>query len=185
MTTPQALLSSESTEWYTPPHVIAAVRQVLGRIELDPASCDAAQITVQATRFFTLEDDGLTQHWFGAVFLNPPYGKTRGKSNQAIWTEYLIDQYERGTTTEAIALVNAVPGEKWFQALWDYPICFTRRMKFVPPPGSARKNSPTHGSALVYFGRHPDRFQAVFEQLGTVVERRRSTSDLLRALGRG
>jgi hypothetical protein len=34
---------SASAEWFTPPQYIQAVREVLGRIDLDPASCEAAK----------------------------------------------------------------------------------------------------------------------------------------------
>src|SRR5262245_13067731 len=39
-------------EWYTPPQYIAAARAVLGAIDLDPASSEIAQTTVQAGAFF-------------------------------------------------------------------------------------------------------------------------------------
>jgi hypothetical protein len=40
----QLLNSSASAEWFTPPHYIKAVREVLGRIDLDPASCEAENL---------------------------------------------------------------------------------------------------------------------------------------------
>ncbi|SRR6266704_2774338 len=44
----------ESAEWYTPLPYLAAVREVLGTIELDPASCTEANDTVQAVRFLVI-----------------------------------------------------------------------------------------------------------------------------------
>jgi hypothetical protein len=38
-------------EWYTPVKYIEAARRVLGNIDLDPASCEAAQTTVRARQF--------------------------------------------------------------------------------------------------------------------------------------
>jgi hypothetical protein len=72
---PLSTLEQTSTgdyEWYTPREVLALVRQVLGVIAVDPASCATAQATMQARTFYTLADDGLRQPWTGTVFLNPP-----------------------------------------------------------------------------------------------------------------
>src|SRR4051794_31827362 len=62
-------------EYYTPDPYLDAVREVLGAIDLDPASCPEAQGTVRAARIYTAEDDGLVLPWFGRVFVNPPYAR--------------------------------------------------------------------------------------------------------------
>jgi hypothetical protein len=64
------LRTSVSHEWHTEAPIVAAARQVLGGIDLDPASCAEAQETVRAARFFTKEQDGLTRPWAGRVFMN-------------------------------------------------------------------------------------------------------------------
>ncbi len=57
-------------EWYTPAWVMKLVRQVMGSITLDPASCAAAQEVVQADVFFTVKEDGLSRSWFGNAWLS-------------------------------------------------------------------------------------------------------------------
>jgi ParB family chromosome partitioning protein len=60
-------------EWYSPPGVVEAARHAMGAIDLDPASCEAANEIVRATTFFTIRDDGLKLPWHGRIWLNPPY----------------------------------------------------------------------------------------------------------------
>ena len=68
--------SSESNEHYTPIEVVEAARRVVQNFDLDPASCETANRTVLARRFFTSEDNGYRKAWHGRVFLNPPGGKS-------------------------------------------------------------------------------------------------------------
>jgi hypothetical protein len=164
----QNIHSSMSNEWFTPAENIEAARTVLGAIDLDPASCELADRTVRATHYFTAQDDGLTQPWYGRVFLNPPYGKVSGKSSQDIWSRKIIDEFHSGRVHAAILLVNACIGDRWFNRLWDYPLCFVdRRIRFDSPNG--HKSSPTKGNCFVYFGDHVQHFHTVFSKHGTVV----------------
>ena len=66
--------SSVSNEWGTPLNVIELARQVMGSIDLDPASTEAFNQNVRATRHYTAGQDGLAQPWYGNVFCNPPGG---------------------------------------------------------------------------------------------------------------
>jgi hypothetical protein len=166
----QRINLSTNNEWYTPGVFLEAVRQVLGQIDLDPASCAFANQVVQATRYYTQEDDGLHQPWFGKVWMNPPYGREEGErdSNQARWTRRLLDAYHAGDVTEAIMLVNAVPGNRWFVPLKDYPICFPDgRIRFYNEATEA--GQPTHSNAFVYLGPNIATFDRVFSSFGAVM----------------
>jgi ParB family chromosome partitioning protein len=163
----QLIHSSESKEWYTPRRYIEAVRLVMGGIDLDPASCAEANTIVNATQYHDLSKNGLSLNWYGRVFLNPPYGKTKNKSNQEIWSAYLLEQYRQRNVTEAILLVNAVTDRRWFQKLWAYPVCFTNhRIKFISPNG--KFNQPTHGNCFVYLGGQGQKFTEVFSKFGVI-----------------
>lgn len=170
--TPPALQMSESNEWYTPSTYINLARQLMGGIDTDPASCEFANRVVQAATYYTQETNGLDKAWYGRVWLNPPYGRDSGDSNQDIWSARLLEQYRAGITTEAVLLVNAVTDRKWFQPLWDFPICFTNhRIRFYDLNGES--GQPTHGNALVYLGPQVERFMELFntENMGVVVRR--------------
>jgi phage N-6-adenine-methyltransferase len=159
--------SSESFEWYTPVVVVEAAREVLGGIDIDPASCAMANETVMAARYFTADDDGLKHDWPGRVWLNPPYGGGRAGA----FVEQLLGQVEKRITTSSIVLLSGNSTDTgWFRPLFDFPICFAGRIDFIAPGGEAN-SSPPHGSVCVYVGPDVDRFVRVFEEFGPVVGR--------------
>ena len=164
------LNSSESPEWYTPSRYIDAARKVMGSIDLDGASCEAANKVVGAPQFFTAADDALNKPWHGNVWLNPPYGKSAPKGN-TLFIPKLVAEYKAGNVTAAITLTSAHGTEtSWFKQLWDFTVCFTdHRVLYWNEDGIG---APTFGSAFTYMGPNPDLFTAVFSQFGTVVERR-------------
>lgn len=162
--------SHDSLEYYTPAWVIDAARAVMGGIDTDPASCEAAQMWVKAATYYTSDDDGLSRLWHGRVWLNPPYSYTDGRSNQDLWSEALIARYASGEVTEGLLLVKAALGYKWFERLWDdWPVCFLReRLSFVMPNGSDNGQSK-QGTAIFYLGGNVGRFVEVFRQFGRVI----------------
>jgi len=175
------IFSNETFEYYTPAEYLQAAREVMGSIDLDPASCAEANRLVQATEFYTEQQNGLSLSWFGRVWLNPPYCKNgNGQSNQAIWSRRLIREYQLGHVTEAILLVKSALGYKWFEEdLWDYwPVCFAReRVSFVKADGSSDGKSK-QGSALFYFGTNTERFREVFSEFGRIWDKCRDYDQL-------
>jgi DNA N-6-adenine-methyltransferase (Dam) len=163
--TVRSLMSSASDEWYTPANCIEAARQVLGGIDLDPASSAEANKTVKAARYFTRDDDGLTKAWSGRVWMNPPYG-----AQCAAFILKLLAEHDAGHITSAITLLNGRSFDThWFRPLWDYPICFTDHRLSLRNPHRASER-PTVGSIFVYLGRGFDTFREVFSDLGTIVK---------------
>lgn len=155
--------SSDSAEWYTPPHITERVRRSLGAIELDP--CAEPEKTVPALNHFTEQDDGLAHVWHGTVYMNPPYGK--GDKGIVAWIRKLLEEYESGRVKAAVALVPARTDTAWFALLRDYPRCFIRgRLKF-----SGYHNSASFPSCAFYLGDNRNAFLRAFEDLGDVFER--------------
>lgn len=153
-------------ESYTPKEYLASARTVMGAIDLDPASNPMAQENVGADRYFTVDDDGLTQEWAGNVWMNPPY--TARVINRFI--DKLVDHYEAGEVTQAIVLTNNNTDTSWFHqgANAAAAVCFTAgRINFLKRDGS--RSSPTNGQAFLYFGDNLSAFKNEFSKHGMVM----------------
>ena len=93
--------SSKSDRWFTPPKIIEMVREVLGSIELDPASEPKANQIVKADRF--ISENSLSVEWKAkTVYLNPPGSKDGNKSKAGLFWQKLVKEYEAGNIEEAI-----------------------------------------------------------------------------------
>jgi ParB family chromosome partitioning protein len=175
---PAPLPWSGAVEWFTPAQIVEAAREVMGEIDLDPASNDIAQQVVRAGTYYTAETDGPAQDWIGRVWLNPPYAA--GEIDRFV--SRLVAEHTAGNVTEAVLLVHSRTDTAWFHeaASVAAAICFTRgRVRFQRPDGTG--NSPTTGSAFLYFGRSPDRFAAVFSAIGIVYGQPVQVAQLLEA----
>lgn len=153
--------NSGENEWYTPKYIIDAARKTMGSIDLDPASSEIANRTVQATTFYTKEVNGLIQPWFGNVWLNPPYSKDLIRQFVSAvrnkWSEY----------DQAIILVNNATETRWFQELLNTAsaVCFVdSRIKFLDMYG--KPGNPLQGQAIFYVGSYHSTFVINFSQFG-------------------
>jgi phage N-6-adenine-methyltransferase len=166
-TTRELLGQSDQNDWRTPRKFLEAAREVMGAIDLDPATSAEANETVRATQFYTEADNGLERPWKGRVWLNPPYG-----GDARLFIERLMREYQVGNVTQACVLLNSHPTEtKWFQELFDYTICFVRgRIDFGGPSREVSSTS-THGSAVAYLGENIEMFLHKFTEFGSVVRR--------------
>jgi hypothetical protein len=160
----EALTQSKSNEWYTKPRYIELARTVLGAIDLDPATCPTAQQWIQATTFYTKEDDGFNRPWFGRMWLNPPYGAKAGT-----WMLKAIAEYESGNVEAAILLVRG--DSKGMKALKArFPCCEPyHRLCFIDASGQEGKR-PIPGYHFFYLGPDVAHFKQVFSAIGTITQ---------------
>ena len=119
-------------EWYTPPDILKSAYEVMGGIDLDPASSDAqqAQALVKAKQYFTIANNGLERPWHGRVWLNPPYA--RGWID--LFVEKMVTSYRSGEMSAGIMLTNSATETRWWQMAAGAcdALCFRRgRVRFL------------------------------------------------------
>ncbi|MGC2785549.1 MAG: DNA N-6-adenine-methyltransferase [Roseiarcus sp.] len=157
---------SGENEWFTPAKYIEMAREVLGEIDLDPASHAIPQQTIRATTFFTIADDGLKQPWRGRLWLNPPYCREL----IAPFVDKLVSEYASGAVEQAILLIHNYTDTTWFQAAARAAqvICFPcGRIHFVAPSGD--ECALRHGQTFFFFGRDDRAFRRVFADVGLIM----------------
>ena len=156
--------NSGDHEWYTPAEYIKAAKSVMGDVDLDPASSEAANVVVAAYTFYTEADDGLSKPWSGRVWMNPPYAQPL----IAQFIERLVKSYAAGDVTEACVLVNNASETRWGQEIGKAAaaICSPAgRVKFWHP---SKEAVPLQGQAIHYLGPHVAEFTAEFLRFGYV-----------------
>lgn len=156
--------NSGENEWYTPPEYIESCRTLFGGIDLDPASSAEAQSYIMAGKYYTKEDDGLKQDWFGHTWMNPPYAKELIEP----FVDKLVYHFYNQDVPEAVVLVNNATETSWFGTLIKAAcaVVFTEgRIKFIDKNGN-RTGAPLQGQALVYLGSAPESFLDEFTQYG-------------------
>lgn len=154
--------SDDSDERYTPAEWVELAREVMGGIDLDPASCAAANEIVEATTFFDLEANGLEREWLGRVWNNWPFSA----GNMPRFAAKLFEEIDAKRVEQAIVLTNADTGAGWFQDLGGRAdsTCFPKgRINFIDAP---RGNWLSQ--AFFYFGRRVRRFEQIFGRRGLV-----------------
>lgn len=139
-------------EWLTDPKIIKR----LGHFDLDPcAPIDRIRPWPTATTHYSINDDGLSQPWFGMVWMNPPYGR-----KTAQWTSRMA------LHGEGIALIYArTETEYWFPHIWKYAksfYWFKGRLQFYNVDGTPATNKAPAPSVLVAYGQDADERLKVF-----------------------
>lgn len=128
--------AGESDEWYTPPHVFAALG--VG-FDVDVAApADRTHVCTPAAAFIT--ERSLDRTWHGFVWMNPPFG------HQATKRAWLTKFFHHGN---GIALTPDRTSAPWFQEAWARAdlVMFTPKLKFIRPNGSVGE-SPGTGTCL-------------------------------------
>lgn len=169
--------NSGYSEWYTPKFVILTANRTMDGITLDPCSCDKANETVRADRFFTQEDNGLKQDWSGErVWLNPPFDT---RNAEAFTEKFIAEDIECGCLLLPALVASASYGQKLLEN--SAAVCFLAgRLKFEGP--RSRGHASQQNSMICYRGKGVDKFIAEFAELGTVLGQLQPAVPLLKVV---
>lgn len=138
-----AMFTSKTDEWPTPPDLFNRLDKEFGfTVDVcatpDNAKCD---------RYFTKDNDGLSQQWTGTCWMNPPYGREIGK-----WMEKAHAAATDGQADVVVCLVPARTDTAWWH---NYAVKgevrFIRgRLRF----GGAKYNAPFPSAIVVFRGKN-------------------------------
>jgi hypothetical protein len=169
-------------KWHTPQIFIDAARELMGEIDLDPATDEIAQRRIKAKVYHTKEPDkdAFKFEWYGKMILCPPY--KIGLIDK--FMEKTIDQWDKGNITEAIIMPHtSTTQEEWFQLMFKRcnAFCLLReRVKWVKGHKAdelfyKKLGMPwdheysDHGSCIFYLGPQVDKFARIYSQFGEVM----------------
>lgn len=157
--------------YYTPDVYTDGVHEVMGAIDLDPASCklanngDAGHKGVRARKFFDINHSGLTKKWHGRVFINPPFKE---------WDQWSLKadrELKSGRVKEMCVFIGA-------NSCVNNNFARLKRIAdavFIPDGrdygntwGPKSTSGAFQGHFLFYFGPKVKKFNKVFSQYGSV-----------------
>jgi hypothetical protein len=168
-------INTLSRDWGTPEKYVAAVKAVLGEIDLDPCSNEYSVVAAR-TEYRLPSQDGLAQPWdFKRIFVNPPYGADKARHTSIRdWLARCSEAGLRGS--EVIALVPVATNTRhWKEHVFGRAtaVCFLydTRLRFLVNGRDEGKGAPM-SCAMVYWGQDYDRFFGVFSWHGAVVDLR-------------
>lgn len=143
MTFTPLMSTSKDQTWATPWPFFSGLNDEF-TFTLDPC---AEPATAKCERFFTPEDDGLSQSWAGeTVFMNPPYGRAIGRWVEKAWREAVA-----GATVVALIPVRSSAAYWHRFVMRSSEIRFViGRMKFGGTPTGRGHNAPFDSAIIVF-----------------------------------
>jgi len=125
-------------EWYTPRWLFDGLGLTFAIDVCGPA--DRTHIAVPCERFFTQDDDGLSQSWEGTIWCNPPYSAPEPWANKCI---------KHG---DGLLLTHIPMNAEWASNVWRHAdgLRLFQAIEFVRPDG--KRQRPGMWLQLAAFG---------------------------------
>ena len=140
----KVMFSSNSFSWGTPESFFKRLDNEF-KFTLDPC---ATKETAKCARFFTEEDDGLSQDWGGhSVFMNPPYGRDIGD-----WIKKAYEESSKPGTVVVCLTPSRTDTKYWHEyCMKSDKISFVRgRLKF----GGSTNSAPFPSAVILLTSRN-------------------------------
>jgi site-specific DNA-methyltransferase (adenine-specific) len=137
------MFSSKTGNWETPQEFFDKLNWRFGPFDLDPC---ASASTAKSAKFFTEQDDGLTQEWSGhTAFVNPPYGRGIEK-----WIKKAYEESRKENTKVVMLLPARTDTKYWHQyVMRAEEVYFIKgRLKF----GDSENSAPFPSAVVVFDG---------------------------------
>ena len=135
----RVLFASDKTEWSTPQAFFDALNAEF-HFTLDAA---ATAENAKCTRYYTEQDNALSQVWSDVVWCNPPYGR-----DTRAWFAKAREAQQQGATV--VMLVPARTDTKWWhehvQGIASEVRFVKGRLKF----GGSKNSAPFPSAVIIY-----------------------------------
>lgn len=138
----EVMFSSKKDMWETPQDFFDKLKDEF-HFNLDVC---ALPENTKCAAYYTPETDGLSQHWYGRCWCNPPYGRKISK-----WVEKGYRSSKEGATV--VMLLPSRTDTSWFHdfILNKAEIRFIRgRLKF----GGSKNSAPFPSMIVIFRGEH-------------------------------
>lgn len=112
--------SSKKHDWATPWPLFRELDARLGPFDLDV--CATAR-NAKCGKFFSPEDDGLSQVWHGACWMNPPYGRELPH-----WMSKAVIEVRANRARRVVCLLPSRTDTRWWH---QYVLCHATEIHYL------------------------------------------------------
>jgi phage N-6-adenine-methyltransferase len=103
--------SSKTDMWATPQDLFDRLNSEFN-FTLDVC---ATSENAKCARFFSPEEDGLSQQWTGVCWMNPPYGRSIGQWLKKAYESVALEQKQHAICDTVVCLLPARTDTAWWQ----------------------------------------------------------------------